>query len=111
LLAALEQKVNMAPNLRLRFLCTPHHHDTPLHPIIRHIERAAGFERGDSPARRWEKFTRLLGPNASKEDLAVFDGAAFHPQSRRSAAGDDLAAAPEADDLHGDYRADREARG
>jgi class 3 adenylate cyclase len=72
LLAALEQKVNMAPNLRLRFLCTPHHHDTPLHPIIRHIERAAGFERGDSPARRWEKFTRLLGPNASKEDLAVF---------------------------------------
>jgi class 3 adenylate cyclase len=72
LLAALEQKVNAAPNQRLRFICSPHHLDTPLHPVIRLTERAAGFERGDSPTIRWEKLTRLLGANASAEDLAVF---------------------------------------
>jgi class 3 adenylate cyclase len=72
LVAALEQKVNVAPKLRLRFLCSPHHHDTPLHPVIRQIERAAHFEREDSPVARWEKLTRLLGPSASEEDIAVF---------------------------------------
>ena len=72
LLAALEQKVNAAPNQRIRFICSPHHLDTPLHPVIRLAERAAGFERGDSPAIRWDKLTRLLGANASAQDLAVF---------------------------------------
>jgi class 3 adenylate cyclase len=72
LLAALEQKVDASPNQRLRFICSPHHLDTPLHPIIRLAERAAGFERGDSPTIRWEKLTRLLGANASAEDIAVF---------------------------------------
>jgi class 3 adenylate cyclase len=72
LVAALEQKVNVAPKLRLRFLCSPHHHDTPLHPVIRQIERAANFEREDSPVARWEKLTSLLGPSASEEDIAVF---------------------------------------
>jgi class 3 adenylate cyclase len=72
LLAALEQKVDVPLTGRLRFLCSPHHLDTPLHPVIRQIERAAGFERGDSPTIRWEKLTGLLGPNASREDIAVF---------------------------------------
>ena len=71
LIAALEQKVKVASNQRLRFLCSPHHHDTPLHPVIRHVERAAKLKRGDSPAAKWEKFTRLLGPSASEEDVAV----------------------------------------
>src|SRR6516225_9474140 len=71
LVAALEQKVNVGPNLCLRFLCSPHHHDTPLYPVIRHIERAANLERGDSPATKWEKLTRLLGSSASEEDIAV----------------------------------------
>ena len=71
LVAALEQKVNVGPNLCLRFLCSPHHHDTPLYPVIRQIERAANLERGDSPATKWEKLTRLLGSSASEEDIAV----------------------------------------
>jgi class 3 adenylate cyclase/tetratricopeptide (TPR) repeat protein len=71
LVAVLEQKVNVGPNLCLRFLCSPHHHDTPLYPVIRHIERAANLERGDSPATKWEKLKRLLGSSASEEDIAV----------------------------------------
>jgi class 3 adenylate cyclase len=71
LVAALEQKVKVGPKLCLRFLCSPHHHDTPLYPVIRHIERAANLERGDSSATKWEKLTRLLGSSASEEDIAV----------------------------------------
>src|SRR5262249_57175148 len=58
-------------NLRVSFLCSPHHQDTPLYPVIRQIERAANLERGDSPATKWEKLTRLLGSSASEEDIAV----------------------------------------
>src|SRR5262249_42865023 len=43
LIAALEQYLGAAPHLLLRFLCSPHHLNTPLYPLIRYIERAAGF--------------------------------------------------------------------
>lgn len=71
LIAALEQHVGAAPHLLLRFLCSPHHLDTPLHPIIRHIERAADFQRGDSPAAKWDKLTNALPPSASSDDKAL----------------------------------------
>src|SRR6266850_905751 len=43
LVAALEQYVDAAPHLRLRFLCSPHHQDSALYPFIAQLERAAGF--------------------------------------------------------------------
>jgi hypothetical protein len=71
LVSALEQQVGPARHLRLRFLCSPHHHNTPLHPVVRQMERAAKFERGDSPAAKWDKLTSLLSPSASSEDIAL----------------------------------------
>ena len=52
------------PHLRLRFLCSPHHLDTPLYPIIRHIERAANFQRGRPPAAKWDKLDERRFPLA-----------------------------------------------
>lgn len=71
LIAALEQSAASVPHLRLPFLCSPHHLDTPLYPIIRHIERTAQFRRGDSPAAKWDKLASVLPVDASAEDKAV----------------------------------------
>lgn len=71
LVAALEQYAASSPHLCLRFLCSPHHLDTPLYPIIRHLELAAKFQRGDSPAVKWDKLDGVLPAGASAEDKAL----------------------------------------
>ena len=67
----LEQEVNATRHSRLRFLCSPHHQDTPLHPVIRQIERAANFQRGDSPEAKWDKLATTLSSNASSDDVGL----------------------------------------
>jgi class 3 adenylate cyclase len=81
LIAALEQCIGASPHLCLRFFCSPHHLDTPLHPIARHIERAANFQRGDSPATKWDKLTSMLPPSASSEDKALLADLVSIPSS------------------------------
>src|SRR5262245_17896631 len=71
LIAALEQYIAPGPNRSLRFLCSPHHMDTPLYPIMRHMERAARFQRGDSAAAKRDKLESVLPAGASAEDKAV----------------------------------------
>jgi hypothetical protein len=60
LIAALLDAVGAAPHTRLRYFCAPHHSESPLHPFIAQLERAAGFERGDRPLARLEKLDALL---------------------------------------------------
>ncbi len=79
LIAALEQCIGTSPHLRRRFFCSPHHLDTPLHPIVRYVERAANFRRGDSPATKWDKLTSALPPGTSLEDKALFADLASIP--------------------------------
>src|SRR5262245_8017675 len=71
LIAALEQYVRNGMHPRLRFLCSPHHLDTPFYPIIWHFERAAKFLHGDSPAARWDKLATAFPAGASSEDKAL----------------------------------------
>jgi class 3 adenylate cyclase len=72
LVAALEQRVVSANVVRLRFLCSPHHRDTPLYPVIRQIERGAIFQRVDPPAVRREKLARSMTGDVSQTDLKLF---------------------------------------
>ena len=71
LIAALEQCIGALPHLHLRFFCSPHHLDSPLHPIVRHIERAANFQHGNSSATKWDKLTNALPPGTSLEDKVL----------------------------------------
>jgi class 3 adenylate cyclase len=71
LVAALEQSAEATSHLCLRFLCSPHHLDTPLYPFIQHTERAAKFQRGDSPAVKWSKLAAILPAGISVEDKAL----------------------------------------
>jgi class 3 adenylate cyclase len=71
LIAALEQSLSNAPPERLRFVCSPHYQDTPLHPIIRQFERSARFQNDDPPVVKRDKLRRLLGRGARDADIAL----------------------------------------
>jgi len=67
LVAALEERLRATISDPIYFVCSPHHQDSALYPVIRQIERAARFERGDSSAVKLEKLTRLIeiGPDVA----------------------------------------------
>jgi class 3 adenylate cyclase/predicted ATPase len=55
------------PHTRLRYFCSPHHQDSALYPFIGQLERAAGFERDDSPTTQLDKLEELVAANAPAE--------------------------------------------
>ena len=72
LLAALEEELRSEPHTRLRYFCSPHQQDSPLQPVVRQIELAAGFTRDDTPADRVHKLRQLLSPtDPPAEDVAL----------------------------------------
>ena len=70
LTVALQERLQNEPHTRLRYFCSPHHQDSALHPTIAQLERAAGFERDDTPERKLDKLAALLAL-ASPEDGAL----------------------------------------
>jgi predicted ATPase len=69
LTAALHERIEHEPHTRMRYFCSPHHQDSALHPIIAQLERAAGFEREDTPERKLDKLAALTP--ASPEEGAL----------------------------------------
>ncbi len=55
----------------LSFYCSPNHQDSPLYPVVTHLERAAGFKRDDSPEERLAKFQALVHPSIGDEAVAL----------------------------------------
>ncbi len=62
---ALEERLLDEPHVRLRYFCSPYHQDSALHPTIVQLERAAGFERDDTPETKPHKLEALLTQTAS----------------------------------------------
>src|SRR6476619_4883187 len=52
------------PHSTLRYFCSAHHTNSALFPFIGQVERAAGFERGDSPTEKWAKLETLVAQSA-----------------------------------------------
>jgi class 3 adenylate cyclase/DNA-binding response OmpR family regulator/predicted ATPase len=48
------------PHILIRYQCSPHHTDSPFYPIINQLERAARFEREDTPDLKLRKLEALL---------------------------------------------------
>ena len=72
LLAELEARLAGEPVTRMRYFCSPHAADTPLYPVVRQLEVAAGFGRDDTPSARAGKLRALLeAGGASAEDVAL----------------------------------------
>ena len=72
LIVELEQCIAAEPHVSLRYFCSPHYRDSPLHPIIARWEQAAGFVRGDGSNEKLRKLEVMLLPDGtSAEDLAL----------------------------------------
>ncbi len=71
LTAMLSERIAGEPHTRIRYYCSRHQQASPFQPFINQLERAMRFGRGDSPASRLEKLTRLLGPAAHADDLLL----------------------------------------
>jgi class 3 adenylate cyclase/predicted ATPase len=69
LAAALQERIENEPHTRMRYFCSRHHQDSALHPSIVQLERAAGFEREDTPEVKLDKLAGLAP--ASPEDGAL----------------------------------------
>jgi hypothetical protein len=73
LVADLQERIASEPqHTRLRYFCSPYHQDSALHPVIAHLEHAAGFEREDPPATKLEKLKKILAlASPPAEDVAL----------------------------------------
>jgi class 3 adenylate cyclase/tetratricopeptide (TPR) repeat protein len=72
LIVELERRIAAEPHASLRYFCSPHYQDSPLHPIIARWEQAVGFVRGDGSEEKLRKLEAMLLPSGtSTEDLAL----------------------------------------
>src|SRR6266702_1724914 len=72
LVTALQERIQGEPHTRLRYFCSPHHQDSSLYPFIAQLQRAASFEREDTPGARLDKLRALLSPaSPPDEDGAI----------------------------------------
>jgi class 3 adenylate cyclase/predicted ATPase len=72
IIAALEEHLQNEPDTLVKFICSPHHKDTPLHPIVRQLAQRLHLERSDAPSDALEKLRRALGADQqSIADLTV----------------------------------------
>lgn len=71
------------PYTSLRYFCLPHHEGSALFPIINQLERAAGFEPGDTTKTKLDKLEALLAESSSTdEDLALLADLLLLPTER-----------------------------
>jgi len=70
---ALDTFLQSEPHITQNYFCSSHHTNSALFPYIGQLERAAGFERSDSPAAKLSKLASLIGRSAApaKETIAL----------------------------------------
>jgi class 3 adenylate cyclase/predicted ATPase len=56
---------------RLSLYCSPYHMNSPLYPVIGHLERAAGFDRTDTAEAKLNKLEALLASSATDLQVAT----------------------------------------
>jgi class 3 adenylate cyclase/tetratricopeptide (TPR) repeat protein len=54
------ERLSTTPHTRMRMQCSPFHTTSTLHPVVRHLEYAAGFLPEDGPDERLRKLGALL---------------------------------------------------
>jgi predicted ATPase len=67
----------------LNFYCSPNYQDSPLHPVIAQLQRAAGFRRDDTPEERFAKFEAMVHPTIGDEAVALIAALLSVPAGER----------------------------
>ncbi|HEX5507733.1 MAG TPA: adenylate/guanylate cyclase domain-containing protein [Pseudolabrys sp.] len=68
---ALDELIRYEPHTTLIYYCSSHHANSSLFPYIGQLERAAGFERTDSPTARFSKLEAMLKNEAIHIEHAI----------------------------------------
>lgn len=68
---ALDERLQGEEHITVRQFCSAHHTNSALHPFIRQLERAARFERRDSPTAKFAKLETLLARFGADADRVV----------------------------------------
>lgn len=68
LAAALAGRLRDEPHICLRYFCSPQHQDSPLFPVMSQLQRAAEFERDDTPGVLLSKLETLLAGATKRDD-------------------------------------------
>lgn len=69
---ALNERIQDESHITLRYFCSEHHTHSALFPFINQLERASGFERGDSPQQKLSKLDAVLTKSThNPEHLAI----------------------------------------
>ena len=71
LLHELDRRIGDETPHRLRFQCSPYHTNTALHPVIEHLQRAAGFDATDDDTARIGRLEAMV----ARSGLAVAETA------------------------------------
>jgi class 3 adenylate cyclase/predicted ATPase len=71
LVRELRARLEDEPHIYMSCQCSPYHQTSPLHPVIEHLERAAGFARDDAPDVKLAKLEALLARGTARLDDAV----------------------------------------
>ena len=70
--AAFEEMLQAVEHARVHLSASPQHRDSSLHPVIGHLERAAGFAHGDTSQIKLGKLDALLAQTStSRQDAAL----------------------------------------
>ena len=73
LVRAVQQRLEGEAPFQLRYFCSPHHRDSPLHPVIAQLEAGAAFTRDDTAEARFAKLRAVLArSDATEEATALF---------------------------------------
>jgi class 3 adenylate cyclase len=82
--AALAERLQAEPYIRLRYFCSPYHQDSALFPFIDQLGWASEFARDDPPAARLQKLETLLArASPPEEDVAFIADLLSLPASER----------------------------
>jgi class 3 adenylate cyclase/DNA-binding response OmpR family regulator/predicted ATPase len=67
-------RITDEPHITIQYQCSPHHTNSPFHPIINRLEHAAHFKREDTPDVRLKKLETMLSQAgaATRADIALF---------------------------------------
>ncbi len=70
-IAEFTERIRDTDQVRLRYQCSPYHSASTLHPIIEHLQRAAGIDPAEPDHAALDRLEALLRETASDRDDAV----------------------------------------
>jgi DNA-binding SARP family transcriptional activator/tetratricopeptide (TPR) repeat protein len=68
---AFQERISGEPHQWLHYQCSPFHANSPLYPVVRYIERAAGLSASDAPDQKLDKLEVMLAALDSRAQDAV----------------------------------------